>query len=99
MQSYNGVGYTDQASIPQMISDGTCAIYYKAGGGDGLMQTIQKFEIWSGLRAHFPEDPGIDLNNLSSAKAETPCYINDVANRLVGAKIAHYLTKTWLLIH
>ena len=88
MQSHNGVGYTDQASIPQNNPDGICGTYFKAGG-DGLMQTIQKFEIWGWLRAYLPENPGTDLNNLSSAKAGTPCYISDIANRLDGAKTAH----------
>ena len=89
MQSHNGVGYTDQASILQMIQDGTCGTYCKAGGGDGLMQTIQKFGIWGGLRAYNLGDLSVDLDNLGSAKAGTLSYVSDIANRLVGAKIAH----------
>ena len=89
MQSDNGVGYTDQASILQIIRDSTCGTYYKVGGGDGLLQTIQKFGIYGGLRAYNSGDLGVDLNDLSSAKVGTPSYVSDIANWLVGAKIAH----------
>ena len=89
MQSHNGVGYTDQASILQMIRDGTCGTYYKVGGGDGLLQTTQKLGIYGGLRAYNSGDLGVNSNDLSSAKVGTPSYVSDIANRLVGAKIAH----------
>ena len=53
------------------------------------MQTIQKFRIWGGLRAYNSGDLGVNLNNLSLAKAGTPSYVSDIANRFIRAKITH----------
>ena len=58
--------------------------------GGSLLQRVQKFGIYGGLRAYNSGDLGVDLNNLSFADVGTPSYVSDVANRLVGAKIAHY---------
>ena len=90
MQLHNGVGYTDKASILQMIKDGTEGTYWRgADGGDGLQQLIARYGVYGGLRAYNSGDLGVNKENLSSTSVGTPGYISDVANRLVGAKIAH----------
>ncbi len=90
MQSHNGVGYSSTASILQMIKDGTEGTYYQGlDGGDGLRQLISRHGVYGGLRAYNSGENGININNLSSASIGTPSYVSDVANRLVGAIIAH----------
>jgi hypothetical protein len=88
MQSHDGVGYTDDASILQMIRDGTDGTYYRPDGGDGLKQVIHKYKVYGGLRAYNSGDFGLDENDLSSANTGSPSYVSDIANRLTGAKIA-----------
>ena len=90
IQSHNGVGYTDRASILQMIKDGTEGTYYQGvKGGDGLRQLISKYGVYGGLRAYNSVENGIDINNLSSASIGTPSYVSDIANKLIGTVIAH----------
>ena len=90
MQSHNGVGYTNKASILQMIRDGTEGTFYKGvTGGDGLQQLITRYGIYGGLRAYNSGDLGLNASNLSSTNVGTPSYVSDVANRLTGAMIAH----------
>jgi hypothetical protein len=90
MQSHNGVGYTNKASIMQMIKDGTEGTHYQGvNGGDGLQQLISKYGVYGGLRAYNSGEHGIDINNLSSAAIGTPSYVSDVANRLIGVIVAH----------
>lgn len=90
MQSHNGVGYSNKASILQMIKDGTEGTYYQGvDGGDGLQQLISRYGVYGGLRAYNSGENGININNLSLAFIGTPSYVSDVANRLVGAVIAH----------
>jgi len=90
MQSHNGVGYSSTASILQMIKDGTEGTYYQGvDGGDGLRQVISRHGVYGGLRAYNSGENGININNLSSVSIGTPSYVSDVANRLVGAMIAH----------
>jgi len=88
MQSHSGVGYTDDASILQMIRDGTAGTYHKPDGGDGLKQLIQKYNVYGGLRAYNSGDLGLNVDDLSSASIGTPSYVSDVAKRLTGAMIA-----------
>ena len=91
MQSHNGVGYTDQASILQMIKDGTEGTsYIGADGGDGLQQLIDRYGVYGGLRAYNSGDFGLHKDNLSSTGVGgLPSYVSDIANRLVGAIVAH----------
>ena len=90
MQSHNGVGYTDKASVLQMIKDGTEGTHYKGvDGGDGIQQLIAKYGVYGGLRAYNSGDLGLNNDDLSLTNAGTPSYVSDVANRLIGAKIAH----------
>ena len=49
MQSHNRVGYTDRASILQIIEDSTEDTYYKANSGDSLKQVVNKFSVYSRL--------------------------------------------------
>ncbi len=88
MQSHNGVGFTDDASILQMIRDGTNGTYDRPNGGDGLKQVIYKHNVYGGLRAYNSGDFGLNENDLSSANTGSPSYVSDIANRLTGAKIA-----------
>lgn len=88
MQSHNGVSYTNDDSILQMIRDGTSGTYYKgADGGDGLKQVIGKYGVYKGLRAYNSGENGVDPNDLSSTPADTgnPKYVSQIANRLTGA--------------
>lgn len=90
IQSHNGVGYTNKASILQMIRDGTEGTFYKyVTGRDGLQQLFAHYGIWGGLRAYNSGDLGLNTSNLSSTNVGTPSYVSDIANRLTGAMIAH----------
>ena len=90
MQSHNGVGYSSTASILQMIKDGTEDTHDQGvNGGDGLQQLISRYGVYGGPRAYNSGENGININNLRSASIGTPSYVSDVANRLVGALIAH----------
>lgn len=86
MQSHNGVGYTDDASILQMIKDGTNGTHHQDNGGDGLKQVIDRYQVYEGLRAYNSGEYGLERDDLSFATIGTASYVSDVANRLTGAQ-------------
>ncbi|EPS35518.1 hypothetical protein H072_11073 [Dactylellina haptotyla CBS 200.50] len=83
MQSHNGAAYNPIApysSIQQMIIDGTMGTAY----GDGLTQLLNQYgNYYKAFRAYNSGSiaPSGDLSNGNGA---TPCYVSDIANRLLG---------------
>ncbi|MCJ1445863.1 MAG: PH domain leucine-rich repeat-containing protein phosphatase 2 [Stictis urceolatum] len=88
MQSHNGVSFDgSDSSILQMIKDGVQGT--GGDGGDGIMQYIKQYGLYTGLRAYNSGPNGINKSNLEALPAGTgtASYCNDIANRLTGAKV------------
>jgi len=83
MQSHNGMAFIPAApctSIKQMIMDGTAGTAY----GDGLVQLINTYgDYYSAFRA-YNSGSVAPSGNLSDGNGATPCYVSDIANRLMG---------------
>lgn len=98
MQSHNGSGSCagtnpcPASQITQMIRDGTSG----TSSGDGLKQTLAKAQQATGdngSRKHYTaariyNSGSADYSNLNNGLGSTPCYANDVANRLTGWTLA-----------
>lgn len=98
MQSHNGSGSCagknpcSQGDITQMIKDGTAG----TSSGDGLKQTLAKAKsatgdsgnrmYYAGARVY--NSGSANYGNLNDGRGSTPCYSNDVANRLTGWTLA-----------
>ena len=93
MQSHDGASFVGNSasaeeqynSIVQMISDGVQGTAYKSGGGDGLVQTLDRYaNFYVSSRAYNSGDGGVDMSNLSAAGGATASYVSDTANYLQG---------------
>lgn len=89
MQSHNGshwVGNSasaadQQASIVQMIRDGTQGTQY----GNGLVQEINEWgDVFTAARGYNSGDGGVTTSNLNAGNGATPSYVESVSNRLTG---------------
>lgn len=92
MQSHNGVGYDGTAnSVFQMIKDGTDGTLQLGPqrGGNGLKQLIAQFGLYPGLRAYNSGENGVNPADLSECASGKATYVSEIANRLVGAMVAH----------
>jgi len=82
MQSHNGAAFNPAApasTIHQMIVDGTQG----TADGDGLVQLINTYgSYYTAFRAY--NSGSVDQQDLSAGMGATPCYVSDVANRLLG---------------
>ncbi|KAF3931001.1 hypothetical protein ABW20_dc0101291 [Dactylellina cionopaga] len=83
MQSHNGMAFDPArpvTTIKQMIVDGTMGTAY----GDGITQLVNQYDnYYKAFRAYNSGSihPSGDLSNGNGA---TPCYVSDIANRLLG---------------
>lgn len=98
MQSHNGSGSCagvnpcPKDKILQMIRDGTSG----TSSGDGVKQTIAKAakdtndnsvrKFYAGARVY--NSGSANYGNLNDGRGSTPCYSQDVANRLTGWTLA-----------
>jgi len=82
MQSHNGMAFNPAApctTIHGMIVDGTQGTAY----GDGLVQLINQYgDYFSAFRAY--NSGTVNSQDLSAGMGATPCYVSDIANRLMG---------------
>jgi len=83
MQSHDGVAFNPIApctTIHQMIIDGTQG----TASGDGLVQLVNQYgDYYTAFRAYNSGSVSPD-GNLNAPMGATPCYVNDIANRMLG---------------
>jgi len=98
MQSHNGSGTCagvnpcPQKEVTQMVIDGTAGTKY----GPGLEQLLHQTSAVIGgprARAYYAaarlyNSGSVDYHNLNNGFSSTPCYANDIANRLLGWTLA-----------
>ena len=81
-----------QSEVTQMIQDGTAGTnndpYGGSGGGDGLVQLLAKQTATDVSRyynaARLYNSGSLSASGNEDTNAATPCYVSDIANRLVG---------------
>ncbi|KAK6524242.1 hypothetical protein TWF694_005898 [Orbilia ellipsospora] len=82
MQSHSGTAFNpgDPNTIRQMIIDGTMG----TASGKGLVQLLNQYgNYYMAFRA-YNSGSIAPTGNLSDGNGATPCYVSDVANRLLG---------------
>ena len=91
MQSHNGAKWVgasaspdeQQKSIIQQITDGVQGTNGQPGGGDGLVQGINKYgDIYAASRMY--NSGSCDTSDLNNGYSATASYVQDIANRMTG---------------
>ncbi|KAK6330447.1 hypothetical protein TWF696_003339 [Orbilia brochopaga] len=87
MQSHNGAEFNPAApvtTIRQMVIDGTMGTAY----GVGLVQLLNQYgNYYKAFRAYNSGSIAAS-GDLSNGNGATPCYVSDIANRLLGWTLA-----------
>ncbi|KAJ6256478.1 hypothetical protein Dda_8340 [Drechslerella dactyloides] len=87
MQSHNGAEFNPAApvtTIRQMIIDGTMGTAY----GDGLVQLLNRYGNYYKAFRGYNSGSIAASGDLSNGNGATPCYVSDIANRLLGWTLA-----------